>query len=334
MQVLAAVLAAAALAGCAAPPPEAPAPQAAVDAPYRLAGGDRLRILVFGQSDLTNTYSLDESGAVSMPLIGRVRARGLTTAELERLVAARLRQGYIRDPSVSIEVEDFRPFFILGAVGCAGRYPFVNGMTVQQAVAVGGRLRAPRDRDGRGGHAHRRRPGRNFRRAAFLSRPARRHDHGAGAAVLRRASTNRDKVREKRSVVDRWIRARPDDHVVAQETTFRLSEDTYLEPDVVVFPRAAGVRGLTAATALLVVEIANSSLRYDLGRKAALYASFGVRELWVIDAVQLTARVFRRPGASGYAEIAAHGASDRLVPAFAPQAFALRLDDLDLDQAL
>jgi polysaccharide biosynthesis/export protein len=147
LRVFAAILATAALAGCAAPPHgervEAPAPQAVVNVPYRLAGGDRLRIIVFGQSDLTNTYNVDGPGAVSMPLIGRVPAQGLTTAELERAVAARLRQGYIRDPSVSIEVEDFRPFFILGAVCSAGQYPFVNGMTVQQAVAVAGGF-APR----------------------------------------------------------------------------------------------------------------------------------------------------------------------------------------------
>lgn len=142
LQVFAAILATATLVGCAAPPvepsAEAPAPRAVVNTPYRLASGDRLRILVFGQADLTNTYSVDGSGAVSMPLIGRVRAQGLTTAELEQTVTARLRQGYLRDPSVSIEVEDFRPFFILGAVGCAGQYPFINGMTVEQAVAVAG----------------------------------------------------------------------------------------------------------------------------------------------------------------------------------------------------
>jgi len=142
LRVIAAILAAAALAGCAAPPreerAEAPAPQAVVNTPYRLASGDRLRILVFGQSDLTNTYAVDSAGSVSMPLIGRVPAHGLTTADLERAIAARLRQGYIRDPSVSIEVEDFRPFFILGAVSCAGQYPFIAGMTVQQAVAVAG----------------------------------------------------------------------------------------------------------------------------------------------------------------------------------------------------
>jgi polysaccharide export outer membrane protein len=142
LRAIAAILATVALAGCAAPlreeRAEAPAPQVALGAPYRLASGDRLRILVFGQNDLTNTYSVDSSGAVSMPLIGRVRAQGMTTAELERTVAARLRQGYIRDPSVSIEVEDFRPFFILGAVACAGQYAFVNGMTAQQAIAAAG----------------------------------------------------------------------------------------------------------------------------------------------------------------------------------------------------
>jgi polysaccharide export outer membrane protein len=142
LRVFAAILATAALAGCAAPPregqAEAPAPQAVVNAPYRLASGDRLRIIVFGQSDLTNSYSVDGSGAVSMPLIGRVRAQGLTTAELERAVAARLRQGYLRDPSVSIEVECFRPIFVLGGVDAAGQYPYVNGMTVQQAVAAAG----------------------------------------------------------------------------------------------------------------------------------------------------------------------------------------------------
>ena len=86
----------------------------------------------------------------------------------------------------------------------------------------------------------------------------------------------------------------------SHETTFRLSEDTYLEPDVVIYPRASGIRGLSGRNVLLVVEIADSSLRYDIGRKAALYASFGIRELWVIDAVRLTTRVFREPAADGY----------------------------------
>ena len=95
-------------------------------------------------------------------------------------------------------------------------------------------------------------------------------------------------------------------------------------------PLLEGLKGLSGPRALLVVEIADSSLRYDIGRKAALYASFGVRELWVIDAVKLTTRVFRAPSDEGYREAKDLSASDRLVPLVAPQAFALRLDELEL----
>jgi Uma2 family endonuclease len=135
----------------------------------------------------------------------------------------------------------------------------------------------------------------------------------------------------KAALIDRWIRARPDEVRLVSETTFRFSEDTYLEPDVVIYPRASGIPGLTAANVLLVVEIADSSLRYDMGRKAALYASFGVRELWVIDAVRLTTRVFRDPTADNYREARDFGSQDRLVPLIAPEAFALRLDELDVN---
>src|ERR1700722_6380320 len=132
----------------------------------------------------------------------------------------------------------------------------------------------------------------------------------------------------KIALVDCWIRARPTACRVAQETTFR--EDTYLEPDVVIFPRASGLEGLTGASVLLVVEIADSSLRYHIGRKAGLYASFGIRELWVIDAVRMTARVFREPAADGYRTANDFGPADRITPLIAPEAFALRLDALEL----
>jgi Uma2 family endonuclease len=134
----------------------------------------------------------------------------------------------------------------------------------------------------------------------------------------------------KKALLRRWYRLVPDDLDLVPETTFRLSEDTYLEPDVVIYPRAIGLQGLTGANALLVVEIADSSLRYDIGRKAALYASFGIRELWVIDAVRLTTRVFREPAAEGYRNAKDFGPADRLVPLIAPDAFALRLDALEL----
>jgi Uma2 family endonuclease len=80
---------------------------------------------------------------------------------------------------------------------------------------------------------------------------------------------------------------------------------------------------------LLVVEIADSSKRYDMGRKAKLYSAFGVRELWVIDAVKLTIRVFREPTADGYGETLDFGAADLVVPLFASGEFALRLDELE-----
>jgi Uma2 family endonuclease len=134
----------------------------------------------------------------------------------------------------------------------------------------------------------------------------------------------------KIALLERWYRRPSGECRIAPETTFRLSADTYLEPDVVIYRRASGLKGLDGPGALLVVEIADSSRRYDMGRKAALYASFGVRELWVIDAVKLAARAFREPGAKGYGETRDYGAGERLVPLFAPDAFALRLDELDL----
>ena len=97
-----------------------------------------------------------------------------------------------------------------------------------------------------------------------------------------------------------------------------------------IYPRATALRGSRARRVLLVVEIADSSLRYDTGRKAALYASFGIRELWVIDAVRLTTRVLREPAADGYRDARDFGRTDPLVPLFAPEAFALRLDELEL----
>ncbi len=130
-------LAAFALGGCANAPYDAQM-RASIDAPYRLASGDRLRVIVFGQDNLTNSFNVDGAGNISMPLIGLVPAQGLTTSELSGAIAARLRTGYVRDPKVSVEVEAFRPFFVLGEVNTSGQYPFVNGMTAQTAVAIAG----------------------------------------------------------------------------------------------------------------------------------------------------------------------------------------------------
>jgi polysaccharide export outer membrane protein len=106
--------------------------------PYTLNAGDKLRIVVFGQDGLSNTYVIDASGAITMPLIKAVLARGLTTDELARAIAARLRKGFIREPHVAIEVDTYRPFFILGEVTLPGQYPYVPHMTVENAIAIAG----------------------------------------------------------------------------------------------------------------------------------------------------------------------------------------------------
>ncbi|WP_406858331.1 MULTISPECIES: polysaccharide biosynthesis/export family protein [unclassified Alsobacter] len=132
------ILGAAALAGCAPQVYAPPGFSAQLDAPYTLASGDRLRIIVFGQDNLSNSYAVDGSGRVSLPLIGPVGAGGQTTAQLERAIEQKLRAGFLREPRVSVEVEQYRPFFILGEVTTAGQYPYVNAMTVQTAVAIAG----------------------------------------------------------------------------------------------------------------------------------------------------------------------------------------------------
>ncbi|MGL5115976.1 MAG: polysaccharide biosynthesis/export family protein [Beijerinckiaceae bacterium] len=119
---------------------------ASLHEPYTLAYGDRLRIIVFGQDALSNTYAVDSVGHISMPLIGAVSARGQTTKALEAAIAGKLRGGFLRDPKISVEVELHRPFFILGEVTTSGQYPFVNGMTVQTAVAIAGGFQPRADR--------------------------------------------------------------------------------------------------------------------------------------------------------------------------------------------
>jgi polysaccharide export outer membrane protein len=118
------------------------------DAAYHLDAGDKLRVVVYGQEGLTNTYAIDAGGSITLPLIGSVPARGRTPAGLAAEIAARLRKGYIREPSVAVEVEAYRPFFILGEVAAPGQYPYVPNMSVESAVAIAGGFspRARRDR--------------------------------------------------------------------------------------------------------------------------------------------------------------------------------------------
>ena len=115
-----------------------PGPAPGGDEPYTLDTGDRLRVVVFGQDGLSNSYIIDASGRITIPLIGTVSARGCTTGQLARVIADRLRNGYVREPHVAIEVETYRPFFILGEVLAPGQYPYVPNMTVETAVAIAG----------------------------------------------------------------------------------------------------------------------------------------------------------------------------------------------------
>ena len=108
------------------------------EGPYTLDSGDKLRIVVFGQDSISNNYTVDAQGAVTLPLIGAVPARGLTTVQLGNTVATRLKQGFIREPNVAVEIETYRPFFVLGEVTFPGQYPYVPNMTAENAVAIAG----------------------------------------------------------------------------------------------------------------------------------------------------------------------------------------------------
>lgn len=126
-------------AACAAPTlpeggPQAPAP---LDG-YTLGPGDRIRITVFGHEDLSGEFVISETGAVSLPLAGTLSFGGATAAEAELSVVEALKPDYLLDPQVSILIVEYRPFYIIGEVNNPGSYPYVNGMTVNEAVALAG----------------------------------------------------------------------------------------------------------------------------------------------------------------------------------------------------
>ncbi|MBU2582991.1 MAG: polysaccharide export protein [Alphaproteobacteria bacterium] len=108
------------------------------DGPYLLDSGDRLRIFVYGQPNLSRTYIVDHAGQIPVPLIGTVNARGLTTNGLAGVIGSRLGAEFVRDPQVTVDILQNRPFFILGEVRSAGQYPYVSGMTVETAIAIAG----------------------------------------------------------------------------------------------------------------------------------------------------------------------------------------------------
>lgn len=104
---------------------------------YKLGAGDKVRVNVFGEDTLSGEYEVSgEAGVVSMPLIGDVQAGGLTVTQLQTLIEAKLKDGYLKEPHVSIEVLNYRPFYILGEVTKPGEYPYTTGLTVLNAVAT------------------------------------------------------------------------------------------------------------------------------------------------------------------------------------------------------
>lgn len=115
-------------------------PQAAnsQDATYRLGPGDRIHIDVFNQAELSGEYMLDGSGRFSMHLIGQVEAAGLTGPELEQLLISRLKPDYLVNPRISVTVQFYRPYYIMGEVNSTGSFAYVDGMTYLTAIAIAG----------------------------------------------------------------------------------------------------------------------------------------------------------------------------------------------------
>ena len=106
---------------------------------YRLGSGDKLKVTVFGEEDASGEYEVDATGAISVRLLGRIEVKGLGVGDVERTLVDQYKsRGFFRNPRISIELINLRPFFILGEVEKRGSYPYVNGLTVAQAVAIAG----------------------------------------------------------------------------------------------------------------------------------------------------------------------------------------------------
>lgn len=105
---------------------------------YRVGSGDRLTIRVAGENDITADYLVDGSGDISLPYIQTIHIGGLTTPQIEKLISTRLRNGYLRDPKVSVQATTLRPFYILGEVTSSGSFAYQPGITVQNAIAIAG----------------------------------------------------------------------------------------------------------------------------------------------------------------------------------------------------
>ena len=113
-------------------------PSASSAESYVLGPNDRIRLKVYGEPDITGEYEISNSGQVSIPLAGHIRAAGTTTRQLEKSIASALAKGIVRDPRVNVEIAQYRPYYILGEVKKSGEYPYRHGLTVMDAVASAG----------------------------------------------------------------------------------------------------------------------------------------------------------------------------------------------------
>ena len=105
---------------------------------YRFGPGDKLRVTVYGEDDLSGEFQIDSAGFIRLPLIGQMKAAGATAHELETQVAQVLDDGYLADAHVAIEVTTYRPFYIIGQISKPGEYPYVSNMSALNAVALAG----------------------------------------------------------------------------------------------------------------------------------------------------------------------------------------------------
>ncbi|NNF79021.1 MAG: polysaccharide export protein [Rhizobiales bacterium] len=113
-------------------------PTAGSDTQYRLGTGDKVRLIVYGEPELSGEFVIDGAGVVNLPLIGSVRAKGTTVQQFQQRVVDAFKNGYLNDPKVAAEVLNYRPFFITGEIKQGGQYPFRSGLTVQDSIAIAG----------------------------------------------------------------------------------------------------------------------------------------------------------------------------------------------------
>ncbi len=127
------------LAACGTPGDNLPPIPNALNDVYRLGAGDQVRIITFSDEQLTGDFRVNDSGNIALPLIGPIKAEGLTTNQLEGSVAQVLKQKNLyRDPSVAVEVISYRPVFVLGEVSKPGQFPYQPGMSLITSVAIAG----------------------------------------------------------------------------------------------------------------------------------------------------------------------------------------------------